>query len=177
VHGPPDRDAWQARVGRLYIGSWFALGLGKLLCEGRAHRRRGAPPSWRSGIGRSERRSARPTRVDPQFARTLLCFSVLVRLGAAPARDLLGAPQTSMLLARIDWKKIHGWSSGLQRLDISSLRLVALVILHLHTLKGNILSSHQYSPVPYLFLRTRHPLCTILHTNFPWEDPHVILTC
>jgi hypothetical protein len=50
-------------------------------------------------------------------------------------------------------------------------RLVALVVLNLHTLKANILSSHQDFPVQYEFSRTRHPLYIILHTNKHPEGP------
>jgi hypothetical protein len=56
---------------------------------------------------------------------------------------------------------------------ISSLRLVALVILQMHPLKGNILPSQRDSPVQYQFSRTRRPLCHILHIN----NQHVGPTC
>jgi hypothetical protein len=47
--------------------------------------------------------------------------------------------------------------------SVDCLRLVALVILHLHTLNENILSSHQDSSVQYQFFDTHHPLYLILH--------------
>jgi hypothetical protein len=39
------------------------------------------------------------------------------------------------------------------------------MVLYLHTLKVNILSSHQDFPIRYEFPRTRHPLYIILHIN------------
>jgi hypothetical protein len=55
-----------------------------------------------------------------------------------------------------------------------TLRLVALVILHLRYSKGNILPSHPKFAVQHQFFRTRHPLYLILHTNNHVWDPHVI---
>jgi hypothetical protein len=54
------------------------------------------------------------------------------------------------------------------------LRLVALVILQIHPLKGNILSSHQVFPVQHQFSRTRRTLYHILHTNSPPVGPTFI---
>jgi hypothetical protein len=45
------------------------------------------------------------------------------------------------------------------------LRLVALVVLYLHTLKENILPDHRNFAVQYQFSRIRHPLYLVLHTN------------
>jgi hypothetical protein len=50
-------------------------------------------------------------------------------------------------------------------------RLVALVVLNLHTLKANILSSHQDFPVQKEFSHTRHYLYIILHINKHPQDP------
>jgi hypothetical protein len=55
------------------------------------------------------------------------------------------------------------------------MRLVALVILQSHPLKANIPSSQRDSPVQYQFLRTRHPLYLLLHTNQQLRAPRVIL--
>jgi hypothetical protein len=54
------------------------------------------------------------------------------------------------------------------------LRLVALVILQIHPLKGNILSSHQVFPVQHQFSGTRRTLYHILHTNSPPVGPTFI---
>jgi hypothetical protein len=55
--------------------------------------------------------------------------------------------------------------------------IVALVVLYMHILNVNILSSHQDSPL-YEFSRTRHPLYIILHTNKHPVGPtyHTFLT-
>jgi hypothetical protein len=57
------------------------------------------------------------------------------------------------------------------RTSATSLRLVALVVLHLHTLKENILPGHRDFPVQHEFARTRHPLYLIIHTNNPPVGP------
>lgn len=51
-----------------------------------------------------------------------------------------------------------------------SLRLSALIVLHFHTLKENIMSGHRDSPVQYQFSHTRHPLYLVLHT-YPTMEP------
>jgi hypothetical protein len=56
-----------------------------------------------------------------------------------------------------------------------SFRLVALVVLYVHTLKPNILPGHHDFPVQHQFSRTRHPLYLLLHTNKPQWDPLVSL--
>jgi hypothetical protein len=61
--------------------------------------------------------------------------------------------------------------------QLSIVRLVTLVVFHLHTLKQNILSGHQDSPVQHQFSRTRHPLYLLLHTNQHLRASHVILFC
>jgi hypothetical protein len=51
-----------------------------------------------------------------------------------------------------------------------SLRLSALIVLHFHTLKENIMSGRRDSPVQYQFSHTRHPLYLVLHT-YPTMEP------
>jgi hypothetical protein len=57
------------------------------------------------------------------------------------------------------------------RTSVTSLRLVALVVLHLHTLKENILPGHRDFLVQHEFARIRHPLYLIIHTNNPPVGP------
>jgi hypothetical protein len=56
---------------------------------------------------------------------------------------------------------------------VRTTRLVALVVLHLHTLKQNILTGYQDSSVQHLFSRTRLLLYLLLQTNKQLWDPLV----
>jgi hypothetical protein len=69
----------------------------------------------------------------------------------------------------------HTTFTGVGTFPHNGLRLVALVVLHLHTLKQNILPGHQDYQVQHQFSRTCHPLYLLLHINQHLRAPRVIL--
>jgi hypothetical protein len=101
---------------------------------------------------------ARPqTRWSHGAQDNLFVVSALVLCYAGLSK--LSIPDVRRLVHIREW-----WTK--RTLSSDYLRLVALVILQIHPLKGNILPSQRYSPVQYQFSRTRHPLYHILHTNY-----------
>jgi hypothetical protein len=75
------------------------------------------------------------------------------------------------------WDAIWSINRNTERVWHDCLRISTLVVLYFHPLKDDILSGHRDSPVQFQFSHTRHPIYSILHTNYSPVRPtcHLLL--